>query len=63
MGRGAVMVTGIIELRPDNGSSPHVVRLRDESGLDLWFAYPTRERAEAKLPKLLAKWNEGRGVP
>jgi hypothetical protein len=38
-----------IEHHPENGTLPWVVVLR-VNGRELWFACPTRERAEQKLP-------------
>lgn len=48
-------VVGIakIEHHPENGGSPHVVRLIfDSDGPNLWIAYRSREEAEAHLDRL-----------
>lgn len=53
-----MIVTGKLLHIPENVGAPFVVRLTtDENDMDLWFAYPTLEIAEAKLPELVSMWN------
>ena len=52
------MATGIVERRPDNVGAEYVCHIIGSDGSELLFAYPTREKAEQKLPKLIKSWTE-----